>query len=246
KYADWRTACINAATDLYGASSNEVTQVENAWYAVGIGTAGGGGGCGTPSGLSASSITSSSATVSWGAVSGATSYNLQYKVSTSSTWTTITGITTTSRGLTSLSASTTYNYEVQAVCSSGSSAYSAVASFTTSGTGGSYCASKGTSTAYEYINKVAMGRINNTNGNNNGYADYTAQSTSAAQGSSQSITLTPGFVSGSYTEYWTIYIDYNHNGILNDAGETITGGSGSGAVTKSFTIPSTATVGATR
>lgn len=37
KYADWRTACINAATDLYGASSNEVAQVKNAWYAVGVG-----------------------------------------------------------------------------------------------------------------------------------------------------------------------------------------------------------------
>ena len=34
------TASINAATDLYGASSNEVIQVKNAWYAVGIGTAG--------------------------------------------------------------------------------------------------------------------------------------------------------------------------------------------------------------
>ncbi len=43
KYADWREACINAATDLYGANSNEVIQVKNAWYAVGIGTAGGGG-----------------------------------------------------------------------------------------------------------------------------------------------------------------------------------------------------------
>ena len=39
KYADWRVACINAATDLYGASSNEVAQVKNAFYAVGIGTA---------------------------------------------------------------------------------------------------------------------------------------------------------------------------------------------------------------
>ena len=39
-YADWRTACINAATDLYGAASNEVKQVKNAWYAVGVGAAG--------------------------------------------------------------------------------------------------------------------------------------------------------------------------------------------------------------
>lgn len=38
KYADWRTACINAATDFYGASSNEVAQVKNAWYAVGVGS----------------------------------------------------------------------------------------------------------------------------------------------------------------------------------------------------------------
>lgn len=38
-YADWRTACIQAATDLYGANSNEVMQVKNAWYAVGVGTA---------------------------------------------------------------------------------------------------------------------------------------------------------------------------------------------------------------
>ncbi len=39
KYADWRTACITAATDLYGASSQAVKQVKNAWYAVGVGTA---------------------------------------------------------------------------------------------------------------------------------------------------------------------------------------------------------------
>ena len=39
QYADWRVACINAATDLYGAASNEVAQVKNAFYAVGIGAA---------------------------------------------------------------------------------------------------------------------------------------------------------------------------------------------------------------
>lgn len=37
QYADWRTACINAATDLYGANSSEVIAATNAWYAVGVG-----------------------------------------------------------------------------------------------------------------------------------------------------------------------------------------------------------------
>ena len=110
---------------------------ENAWYAVGIGTAGGGGGtCNTPTGLASSSVTSTSATVSWGAATGALSYNLQYKISTASTWTTVSGITGTSYNLTGLTASTTYNYQVQSVCSGrATSAYSTASSFTTSGSG---------------------------------------------------------------------------------------------------------------
>lgn len=95
----------------------------------------GGGSCGTPSGLASSNVTSSSATVSWSAVSGATSYNLQYKLSSSSTWTTV-STSSTSYGLTGLAASSTYNYQVQAVCSGGSSAYSTAANFTTQSSGG--------------------------------------------------------------------------------------------------------------
>ena len=64
QYADWRTACVNAATDLYGAGSNEVIQVQNAWYAVGIGAAGGTA-CTAPTGLAVSSITNSGANFSW-------------------------------------------------------------------------------------------------------------------------------------------------------------------------------------
>ncbi|MBA3649148.1 MAG: fibronectin type III domain-containing protein [Chitinophagales bacterium] len=205
----------------------------------------GGTSCGIPSGLSSSSITSSGATVSWGAVSGATSYNLQYKVSTTSTWTTV-STSSTSYNLTGLTAGTTYNYQVQAVCSGGSSSYSSQSSFTTLSGTVTYCASKGSSTAYEYISKILLGSINNTSGNNNGYGNYTNLSTSLAAGVSNTITMTPGFASSSYTEYWTLYIDYNHNGILNDAGETVATGSGTAAVSKSFTVPSTALNGATR
>src|SRR5438477_323846 len=87
--------------------------------------------CGTPTGLTSSSITTTSATVRWTAVSGAVTYNLQWKASSSSTWTTITGITTTSRSLTGLTAGTAYQFQVQTVCSAGSGSYSAATSFTT-------------------------------------------------------------------------------------------------------------------
>ena len=43
--------------------------------------------CNAPSGLAASSITTSGATVSWTAVSGAVSYDVDYKLTTSGTWT---------------------------------------------------------------------------------------------------------------------------------------------------------------
>jgi bacillolysin len=43
-YAAARTYSIQSATDLYGAGSAQVTAVTNAWYAVGVGAAAGGGG----------------------------------------------------------------------------------------------------------------------------------------------------------------------------------------------------------
>jgi hypothetical protein len=90
-------------------------------------------GCGTPGSLAAASITTTGATISWGAVSGATSYNVQYKLGTATTWTTVTSATT-SLAISGLTAATTYNYQVQAVCASGTGAYSTAASFTTSST----------------------------------------------------------------------------------------------------------------
>jgi hypothetical protein len=116
----------------------------------------GGTSCGTPAGLGASSITSSSATISWSAVSGASSYNVQYKTSAATTWTT-TSTTATSLSLTGLSASTTYNYQVQAVCSGTAGSYSSAASFTT--TAASTC-----SDIYESNNSLSAAKSISNNG----------------------------------------------------------------------------------
>ncbi len=91
-----------------------------------------GSSCGVPTGLSSSSITSSGATVSWTAVSGAVSYDVDYKLTSSGTWTNaVTATTLTSRAISGLAASTVYDWRVRTNCSSSSSSYSA-AQFTTS------------------------------------------------------------------------------------------------------------------
>jgi hypothetical protein len=86
--------------------------------------------CNAPTALTRSSITSSGATLSWTAASGAASYTLQVKTSAATTWTSYT-VSATNYTLTGLSASTVYNWQVRTNCSASSSAYVAGANFTT-------------------------------------------------------------------------------------------------------------------
>lgn len=86
--------------------------------------------CSQPATLASSSITSSSAALSWGTVPGATGYTLQVKPTTSSTWTSY-NLTANSYTVAGLSASTSYNWQVRTTCSSGTSAYTTGTNFTT-------------------------------------------------------------------------------------------------------------------
>jgi len=93
--------------------------------------------CGTPSGLNATAVTATSATLNWAAVSGAISYNVQWRPVGASTWTS--GSTGgVSLSISGLSASTNYEFQVQAVCSSGAGSFSASANFTTNAAGGCF------------------------------------------------------------------------------------------------------------
>ena len=111
-----------------------------------------------------------------------------------------------------------------------------------------YCASKGTSVAYEWIDYVKLGSIARTSAADAGYYNGTASSTSMAAGSSQTISFSAGFASTAYTENWKIFIDYNQNGVFTDAGETVVSGSSAsaGTLTGTFTVPASAKNGATR
>jgi hypothetical protein len=71
--------------------------------------------CGTPTGLTASNLTSTTATLNWLAVEGASSYNIQYRKVGTTTFTTTTS-STLSKAITGLAPLTSYEFQVQAVC----------------------------------------------------------------------------------------------------------------------------------
>lgn len=104
----------------------------------------------------------------------------------------------------------------------------------------SYCTSSGSNSSYEWIASVSIGSFSNNSGNNGGYGNYTSQTVNVTAGQSYSVSLSPGFGSQTYNEYWKIWIDYNADGDFDDAGELAfdPGGLSSSTVNGSITIPS--------
>ncbi len=107
--------------------------------------------CGTPSGLTTTAIANTTATFNWSAVSGAVSYNVQYRVSGGTTWSTGSS-SASSYNATGLTAGVAYEWQVQAVCASESSAFTLSATFTT--TGGASCTD-----AYESNNTSGTAKV---------------------------------------------------------------------------------------
>jgi hypothetical protein len=91
--------------------------------------------CNAPTGITSSLVTSNSATLSWTAITGVSSYNIQYRIIGTTVWTTINSITN-SKILTGLTSSKNYEFQIQTVCNTtSSSAFSAISNFTTLATG---------------------------------------------------------------------------------------------------------------
>ncbi|MEV0737520.1 glycoside hydrolase family 18 protein [Streptomyces sp. NPDC050549] len=134
-----------STTFTTGASTTSVSVYTHGWYGqaayyaddISVYGPDGGGGSdpaptvpATPTGVSVSSTTSSSVSLAWSAVSGATGYNV-YQNGTK-----ITAVTGTSATVTGLAASTSYSFQVTATNSAGESGKSTAVTGTTTATGG--------------------------------------------------------------------------------------------------------------
>lgn len=200
----------------------------------------------TPSGLNIDGFGSSTATVSWNAVPGAT-YDLRYRETGTSTWTT-NAVSGTSSSLSGLSPQTQYEVQVRSNCpDSSTSSYSASATFTTTEVQLNYCASASTNINDEYIGRVQLGSIDNASGGQF-YTDFTSISTNLDKGAQYTISVTPTWTGTVYSEGYAVWIDYNKDGDFADAGEQVMSlaPTQTTPVSASFTVPSGAVNGATR
>jgi hypothetical protein len=87
--------------------------------------------CSQPSNLNANNLTPTSVQLSWSAIQGAANYSLQYRLNTTTIWTTVNNVQGTNFTVSNLSQSTVYRWRVKASCSS----YSSIALFNTGGSG---------------------------------------------------------------------------------------------------------------
>lgn len=109
-----------------------------------------------------------------------------------------------------------------------------------------YCESSGTRVQYEWIAGVKVGDFVNTSSAQL-YSDFTSQVIPLAIGSSNAITLTPGFSGSAYNEYFKVWIDYNQDGEFGTNEVAFDAGLASNkAVNGTITVPTTALVGQTR
>ena len=200
-----------------------------------------------PTAIVASTIGATTATIDWN--DDADTYNLQYKETSGSTWTTITGLTTSTYEITGLTVGVEYEVQVASICGTNpASAYSSSILFTTQI---SYCDATGNDDSYEYIKQVQIGSWSKTSGDSMdgvGYSDFTQDTPTDIEVDTQyTITITPEWTGSSYSEGYAVWIDYNRDGsfttderIFQNSATTATSVSGQ------FTVPSGLSAGTTR
>lgn len=175
--------------------------------------------CEAPKTLRVSSIGSEIAIFRWEKVLFAERYTLRIRPDGSEEWLTRTA-SDTSIILNNLQACTNYEVQLSTTCNGEPSEFSPSFSYQTPGCGAcldlDYCMPRNIDAAEEWITSVQIADFENTSHSDDGYGDYTAMAGPVLTvGDRYEITLRPGFRDISYTEVFSVWIDFNQNGIFD-------------------------------
>lgn len=204
--------------------------------------------CVAPENVSVNVTSNSSATVSFNSVLAASSYNVNYRPVSSSTWSTVNS-STIPVTISGLDSCTVYEVQVQTICGIDSTSYTPIETFATTGCGlcesSAYCSAGGNNSVNDWIANVSLNSINRTSLSDGGYI-FTGNMTDLYSGQTYPISLTPGYSGSANDEHFVVWIDYNGNQLF----EAIEIVHNSGAVnfvsTGNVTVPSGVMEGSTR
>lgn len=206
--------------------------------------------CNNPE-LNLSASTESSLTINWSNVLYASDYTLRYRPLTSpiSTWTEELNATAGIE-ITDLDLCTDYEFQIKTTCTDSTHGFSDTQVFKTKGCGScydlTYCAVNGTNSSTEWIDTVKIGGSTLGTGNNNGWYTSSDVHFSLLPNSSQSITIIPGYSGTHYTENFSVWIDFDQNGVFDATDKAINLLSNNGAVVGMMNIPTSAVHGITK
>ncbi|MBK7620648.1 MAG: S8 family serine peptidase [Flavobacteriales bacterium] len=207
--------------------------------------------CTAPAGLTQVAADENSTDLAWNGVLAAQSFDVRYAVVGDPTFTEINGITDPLLTIEGLASCTNYTVQVRTICDGIATSWSTAVTVNIPGCGActdlAYCPTEGGDSSGEWIEQVQLASIDHTSGNDNGYGDHTTNSTELMVGVPIAMTLTPGFSTFSFTEWYKVWVDLDQDGELDETERVFTSESGSSdPVNGTITIPWAATLGYTR
>ncbi|HNK67494.1 MAG TPA: S8 family serine peptidase [Flavobacteriales bacterium] len=208
--------------------------------------------CTVPTSVTAEAVDTTGINVQWSVVLAANTYDIRYALAGTTDWTTVAGLSTSPYAITGLEGCNEYEVQMRTSCDGITTTdWSASTLVMVPGCGVcvdlAFCPSVSASTNDEWIDRVRIGAIDNTSGNNEGYALFATESTTLDIGTPTPVILTPGYDSDEYAEAWTIWLDLDLNGQFEAPGERVFQSDAvAGEVTGNLLVPETAPVGPTR
>ncbi|KQR93794.1 propanediol utilization protein [Chryseobacterium sp. Leaf180] len=201
-----------------------------------------------PASITATSVTTSSALISWAPVLNAT-YVIRYKKVSETTWVTLT-TASTSITLSNLLDNTAYEVQVSSVCSGTQGTYSTSVNFTTSPIA-TYCAVNSGNATDDHISNVTLANVNNTSGASvyTSYVANPALQINLTTGATYTLSITRSYLLsgvGPYPAATSAWIDFNRNGVFEDSERILTSQVAANTpnpLTVTFTVPANAVQG---
>ena len=207
-------------------------------------------GCCTNPELANPSKTENDLTITWNEILYATQYNFRYSIAGEEDWTELIDVSSPIT-IDELEKCTEYDFQIYTLCADSTRGYSKSQVFRTLGCGVcielDYCPVIGANITYEWIDSVKVNGYANQTAKNAGWFRSEQIITALTPGDTYKFRVVPDFTSGSFTERYSIFIDYNHNGEFDLPEEApIDDYMVLGGLTQDITIPLDAALGVTK